>query len=156
MYNYMYKSISKTKQKTLVSFLDLIWRVYRLQYNVRCRKRSALGLVLDPGPRLKKHKTGKKIQMRAELKLCYKEGFKLSSSPSFELQVRGHVLAYNPSVSESHLVHDRKTCTLLFCSAAQALNQRLAETSCYTALYSLVPLPFQSLLSLERRIVPCL
>ena len=67
--------------------------------------------------------------MRAELKLHYKEGFKSSGSSSFELWVWNNTYWHTtPACQNStRCRHDWKTCTLLFCSTAQAWNVRRAQ-----------------------------
>ena len=97
--------------------------------------------------------------MRTKFKLCYKEGFKLSGSTSFELRVRNNTYLHTTPACQHptrHMIGRHAP----FRFVSQPRQGMFAEPSCYTASYSLVSLSFQphckSLLSLERQIVPCL
>ena len=116
-------------------------------------------LRLTPTSLSAKNKTKWKKKMRTKFKLCYKEGFKLSGSTSFELRVRNNTYLHTTPACQHptrHMIGRHAP----FRFVSQPRQGMFAEPSCYTASYSLVPLSFQphckSLLSLERQIVPCL
>ena len=66
---------------TLVSSPDLIWRVYRFQYNARYWKRSTLGLVWGLGLRLGDH---------LRWKTCWQQFFMIQKPTLLRLEIASH------------------------------------------------------------------